>query len=83
MQLTEEVSGQFLKMSVVTGIESNTSVIPDNYSLSQNYPNPFNPSTKIKFNLPSSGNVKLTIYDITGRKVKELLNRNWRQEYIQ
>ncbi|HKJ82339.1 MAG TPA: T9SS type A sorting domain-containing protein, partial [Ignavibacteriaceae bacterium] len=60
---------------VVTGIETNTSVIPTNYSLSQNYPNPFNPSTKIKFNLPSSSNVKLTIYDITGRKVTDLVNQ--------
>ena len=61
---------------VVTGIESNTNVIPGDYSLSQNYPNPFNPSTQIKFNLPSSSNVKLTIYDITGRKVKELVNQD-------
>ncbi len=60
----------------VTGIESETSSIPTDYALNQNYPNPFNPSTKIKFNLPSSSNVKLTIYDITGRKVKELVNRD-------
>lgn len=62
--------------TVSTGIESETSSIPTSYALNQNYPNPFNPSTKIKFSLPSSENVKLTIYDITGRKVRELVNQD-------
>lgn len=39
------------------------------YTLSQNYPNPFNPKTTIEFNLPSSGNVKLEVFDILGEKV--------------
>ena len=39
-----------------------------------NYPNPFNPSTKINFSLPEAGFVKLTIYDMLGRQVKELVN---------
>ncbi len=55
----------------VNPISSN---IPDNYSLSQNYPNPFNPSTKIRFELPSSSNVKLAIYDAAGRQVATLVN---------
>jgi hypothetical protein len=41
-----------------------------------NYPNPFNPETKIVFNLPEEGNVKLEIYNIKGQKVKELEIRN-------
>lgn len=69
-------SGVFSANQTITGIESETSSIPTSYTLNQNYPNPFNPSTKIKFNLPSSENVKLTIYDITGRKVKELVNQD-------
>jgi len=43
----------------------------------QNYPNPFNPSTTIKFTLPSNinnQNVKLTVYDIIGRKITTLFN---------
>jgi hypothetical protein len=44
------------------------------YSLAQNYPNPFNPETSISFALANDSNVKLSVYDITGRKVKELLN---------
>ena len=39
-----------------------------------NYPNPFNPETKIVFNLPEEGNVKLDIYNIEGQKVKILLD---------
>lgn len=48
--------------------------LPKVYKLSQNYPNPFNPVTKINFDLPKEGNVKLVIYDILGREVKQLVN---------
>ncbi|MBK7499014.1 MAG: T9SS type A sorting domain-containing protein [Ignavibacteriales bacterium] len=44
------------------------------YELSQNYPNPFNPTTTIHFSLPTSGNVKLTLYNTTGQEVRNLLN---------
>lgn len=48
--------------------------IPKGFSLSQNYPNPFNPSTKIRFDIGSNGNVKLVIFDLLGRNIKTLLN---------
>lgn len=47
---------------------------PQDFALLGNYPNPFNPSTKIVFNIPSAGNVKLEVYDVLGNKVKTLLN---------
>lgn len=51
-------------------------LLPKEYTLYQNYPNPFNPVTTIKYDLPNNGNVSLIVYDILGRKVKTLINRN-------
>jgi len=48
--------------------------IPDQFSLSQNYPNPFNPTTKIDFQLPIEGNVKLAVYDNSGKLISEIVN---------
>lgn len=42
-------------------------------SLEQNYPNPFNPSTKISFNIHESGFVSLTVYDLLGNKISEIV----------
>lgn len=52
--------------------------IVNEFALHQNYPNPFNPVTKIKFDIPEgyAGNVKLTIYNSTGKTVAELVNRH-------
>jgi hypothetical protein len=48
--------------------------VPGKFELYQNYPNPFNPSTKIRFDLPVSGNVNLKVYSITGKEVAVILN---------
>lgn len=44
------------------------------YKLSQNYPNPFNPTSTINFTIPSSQNVELSVYNMLGEKVAELLS---------
>ncbi|MGE5315938.1 MAG: T9SS type A sorting domain-containing protein [Acidobacteriota bacterium] len=49
--------------------------IPSEYRLLQNYPNPFNPSTKIAYDIPKSGRVRLAIYDALGREVVVLVDR--------
>jgi hypothetical protein len=46
----------------------------NDYELAQNYPNPFNPETKFVFALPQSGEVKLTIYALTGQLVRTLVD---------
>ncbi|MEP3991230.1 MAG: T9SS type A sorting domain-containing protein, partial [Balneola sp.] len=48
--------------------------IPNAVSLKQNYPNPFNPTTTIEYELDKTTFTKLTVFDVLGRKVRELVN---------
>lgn len=57
----------------LTGIQNNTA--PGTFKLEQNYPNPFNPVTKIGFRIAETGFVSLKIYDVTGRQVAVLADR--------
>jgi len=66
------VTFHFLNNPVSVG-NNNTIAVKD-FNLYQNYPNPFNPSTTISFNLAAQGFVNLSVYDINGKKVSELLN---------
>ncbi len=54
--------------------------LPRHYTLEQNYPNPFNPETRIAFTIPNDGGgmraVKLAVFDVMGRQVRELLDEN-------
>jgi hypothetical protein len=45
------------------------------FNLYQNYPNPFNPTTTIEFDIPERANVKLVVYDILGREVETLIDK--------
>ncbi|MBK8550168.1 MAG: T9SS type A sorting domain-containing protein [Ignavibacteria bacterium] len=44
------------------------------FNLFENQPNPFNPVTKIRYEIPEAGLVKLTVYDISGREIKTLVD---------
>ncbi len=48
--------------------------LPEDYVIQDAYPNPFNPMTNIKYGLPETSDVQLTVYDITGREVVVLMN---------
>jgi len=50
-------------------------IIPESFTLSQNFPNPFNPETQIEFGIPEISHVTLTIYDLSGREVQTLIDR--------
>lgn len=63
-------------LTEIIGIRNISSEIPSAFSLEQNYPNPFNPETKIKFSVSKSGGVKITVYDMIGREVQELVNES-------
>jgi spore germination protein YaaH len=45
--------------------------LPGEFALLGNYPNPFNPGTHIRFQLPQTADVTITVYDISGRRVRE------------
>jgi hypothetical protein len=60
--------------TVVTSVEENLPLVPSGYVLEQNYPNPFNPTTQILFSLPNNERVSLTIYNLIGQKMAELVN---------
>jgi len=57
--------------TATTGIES-AGETPREFQLHQNYPNPFNPATVIRFALPESRRVRLTVHDLLGREVAVL-----------
>jgi hypothetical protein len=60
--------------SILVSVDEETPLQINDYSLLQNYPNPFNPSTTIRFEIPESQAVNLTIYDVLGREVAILVN---------
>ena len=62
-----------IKIEETSGIENNTST-PFEFELSQNYPNPFNPVTLISFALTGKTDVRLSVYNINGQLVSELVN---------
>ena len=50
--------------------------VPDVFALKQNFPNPFNPVTRVLYDIPKASFVTITIYDLLGRQVKTLIQRN-------
>jgi hypothetical protein len=57
------------------GINNYSSIIPKEFKLYGNFPNPFNPTTKIRFDIPQNSSVKILVYDMTGREIQQLVNR--------
>ncbi|MCK9409391.1 MAG: T9SS type A sorting domain-containing protein [Bacteroidetes bacterium] len=63
-----------LRIDQPSAIANTTLQLPGTFQLHQNFPNPFNPTTTIRYALPYSVHVKLTIHDILGREVAVLVN---------
>jgi len=58
-----------------------SNLLPDEFALYQNFPNPFNPTTTISYALAELSDVTLTIYDITGRELIQIVNSNQSSGY--
>jgi photosystem II stability/assembly factor-like uncharacterized protein len=79
--LGQELGAVYRSVYPTIGIKKLSNEVPKDFRLYQNYPNPFNPSTTIKFEIPFSpfeggkGDVKLVIYDISGKIIETLLDK--------
>ena len=64
----------FIPPDEPVGIQPVSAVVPEKFELHQNYPNPFNPSTTIRFDVRTAGNVSLKVFDVLGKEVEVIVN---------
>ncbi len=64
----------FLNLTDLSNNESEE-YIPQYLSLKQNYPNPFNPNTTISYSLPNESAVTITVYDVLGKEINQLISQ--------
>jgi hypothetical protein len=69
-----ENTGEVVVPSSDRFILKRESALPETFTLYQNYPNPFNPITTLRYDLPEQAFVVLTIYDMLGREIAQLVN---------
>lgn len=55
--------------------------VPERFALHPNYPNPFNPSTTIRYEIPEQSRIEILVYDITGRRVRQLIHTRQQPGY--
>ena len=60
---------------VQTSSEEDASELPETFELSGNYPNPFNPTTNITFKVADNSHIRVTVFDVLGRKIATLTDQ--------
>lgn len=74
--LTNIQPNQTINFYGIISVQQISTETPKKYFLEQNYPNPFNPYTNIKYAITHSGNVQITIFDISGKEIETIVNEN-------
>ena len=73
-EYTLEGTGEITISTGETFTLERKAIIPIAYTLHQNYPNPFNPVTTLRYDLPVDNHVILTIYNLNGREIHQIVN---------
>jgi len=77
-QHQDEIIAKIEELINTTSVQSPNNKVPDDFTLQQNSPNPFQTRTNFNFSLntSSSGVTKLIVYDILGREIRTLFQKN-------
>ena len=79
--IESEMEIDYVRVYEASTLSTQTQTVPVYFNVFQNFPNPFNPITTLKYDLPEDSFVDITIYDILGNVVNNLVNRNQRRGY--
>ena len=79
LTVTDDIGNEHMSELVITGTNdaldlSDAINTPKKFKLNQNYPNPFNPVTTLGYNLPENELVNITVYDMLGNIINQLVN---------
>ena len=76
IDLVGEIPNWENQKNIIISTLKERSIIPETYNLSAAYPNPFNPVTHFNFSIPKQSDVKISVYDLQGRLVEEIINQS-------
>jgi hypothetical protein len=79
--IESEMEIDYVRVYEASTLSTQTQTVPVYFNVFQNFPNPFNPITTLKYDLPEDSFVEITIYDMLGNVVNNLVNRNQRRGY--
>lgn len=65
---------EYVENNTVVSIDDEIAETPSGFKLHNNYPNPFNPTTRISYDIGTTADVSLKVYDLLGREVQTLVN---------
>ncbi len=76
IKIAEADAASYQGYPLAVALASGAPGIPQLFELAQNYPNPFNATTMIRLSIPCASDYTLSIYDVTGRKVRQFSGRS-------